>query len=994
MKPLAQSSETRRLELVAHGSQRAATGGPSARTPTAPDDEVANLDATRLRALVESVQAGVLVEDPSCRIILANQAFCDLFEIAEDPGVLLGWETRMVLDAIRERFVQPADVLEHTEALIEARQPEYSEVIQLTRGSTVERDYLPIFLDGSYEGHFWIFRDVTAHVEARRSLRRSGDRLRELSKITTGLGKGEDEDLVHALARVAELLGLHLGMIARIEGDTFIVEHVHPPNGAIRQGHRGRLDTLSLLGQLDKTTPVVAAESLSREAGPVDPLVEGAVVPEAVIAARMSMETGEKGLVALAGTEPRTSPWTETDRDLIHLFALWVGKTLERRRADEILRESERRYRDFVENSAALICIHDLEGQVIEANQAVLATLGLARPEQIVGHNLADFIEETHRDSLARYLETIAREGHSRGTMTVVAADGRHRVLAFDNSLRRQGVDQPVVRGLGQDITEQHRVQQILEQRMELEKLLLSLSTNFINLPVSAIEGMIDRTLAELGRYVDADLCLVFLLDEEREHLLRRYGWRRQESVPQEVPDRISSTDLFDLVQSIGRLEPYHVARPEDLPESAVAERAHFARFGMRSLLALPVSSRGEVLGFLGLAGITREIEWREEVISVFRVVGDILGGALDRKASAEALEEANQRLKQSNRELSWTNDRMSLLNEMGDLLQSSTDLAEAYTVIRDMAPHLCPGDGGAVYASAPERAGLDLVVSWGTAQDARKHLQPEDCWAFRRGRPYRVAPRGAEPLCRHATDSSGGSLCLPLLAQGETLGLLALSGIEPEGPQGCSNGADQLVLAVAEHMALGLANLRLRETLRNQALRDPLTGLFNRRYLEERLEWELHRAAQQKSPLAVLMIDIDHFKRINDTFGHEGGDLALSALADLLASGVRADDVVARFGGEEFTILLPRTAREDAIRIAEELRMSVHDLPVSSPRGPIDSLSVSIGVAAYPECDTSWRGLLRSADHALYRAKDAGRDQVIAADGASDPVVTRLRSS
>jgi diguanylate cyclase (GGDEF)-like protein len=185
----------------------------------------------------------------------------------------------------------------------------------------------------------------------------------------------------------------------------------------------------------------------------------------------------------------------------------------------------------------------------------------------------------------------------------------------------------------------------------------------------------------------------------------------------------------------------------------------------------------------------------------------------------------------------------------------------------------------------------------------------------------------------------------------------------------------------VAEQFALALANVRLRETLRGQSIRDPLTGLFNRRYMEETLDRELSRAERGRRALSVVLLDIDRFKHFNDTFGHEAGDTVLASLGALLRSVSRASDVACRYGGEEFALILPEASLQDARRRAEEIQDAIRGLRVSHGGRPLEGVRCSMGVAAFPEHGEAGGALLRAADAALYRAKREGRDQVVLAD-------------
>ena len=168
----------------------------------------------------------------------------------------------------------------------------------------------------------------------------------------------------------------------------------------------------------------------------------------------------------------------------------------------------------------------------------------------------------------------------------------------------------------------------------------------------------------------------------------------------------------------------------------------------------------------------------------------------------------------------------------------------------------------------------------------------------------------------------------------------------------------------------------RLQVALQELAVRDSLTGLYNRRYLDETLEREVSRARREGIPLSLVMLDIDHFKRVNDTYGHQVGDQALKMLASILLANIRAEDVACRYGGEEFLILLPNMPLGAAIQRAEVWRSAVEELSVTMGDFNI-TFTISLGVAAYPEHGKTPDDLTRCADQALYRAKHEGRNQV-----------------
>jgi diguanylate cyclase (GGDEF)-like protein len=167
-------------------------------------------------------------------------------------------------------------------------------------------------------------------------------------------------------------------------------------------------------------------------------------------------------------------------------------------------------------------------------------------------------------------------------------------------------------------------------------------------------------------------------------------------------------------------------------------------------------------------------------------------------------------------------------------------------------------------------------------------------------------------------------------------------------------------------------------QRLQEQAISDSLTGLYNRRYLNEFLPRELARSGRNATPVAVLMIDLDHFKRVNDSFGHEAGDIVLIAVGNLLKGKVRGSDIACRYGGEEFALILPETGAEAAARRAEDIRVAISALEVSHAGKPVGKIAASFGIALFPDHAQDTDGLLREADIALYAAKGAGRNRVV----------------
>ncbi len=348
---------------------------------------------------------------------------------------------------------------------------------------------------------------------------------------------------------------------------------------------------------------------------------------------------------------------------------------------------------------------------------------------------------------------------------------------------------------------------------------------------------------------------------------------------------------------------------------------------------------------------------------------------SLNRRSAAT--EAARQALAERGREM----EALLRLSEVLQACQSNTDLEQ---VVSHGAAQIVPGSTGALYVFNNSRDRMDLAAHWngaGLAEAAPSapafdHLAAEDCWALKRGRPHACGQGGL--VCR-GTDCARGRLCIPMAARGEVYGVLQFEGLGESEDTRLAN-------ALADGVTLALANQSLREKLRGQALRDALTGLHNRRFLEEVGDRLVGQCERRGTPLAVAMLDLDHFKQVNDRLGHAAGDAALRAVAQDLLSDMRRTDLACRYGGEELLLLLPDCDTDGAMGRVERLRERV-----ASARGfgvpGLSSLTFSAGVASIPGSAKALDGAIRAADEALYAAKQAGRNRVVAAPLLLRPV-------
>ncbi|HIE9973127.1 TPA: diguanylate cyclase [Legionella pneumophila] len=339
-------------------------------------------------------------------------------------------------------------------------------------------------------------------------------------------------------------------------------------------------------------------------------------------------------------------------------------------------------------------------------------------------------------------------------------------------------------------------------------------------------------------------------------------------------------------------------------------------------------------------------------------------------------LQESYEKLANGMKELHKKNEQITLLVEMSDIMLACGSQEELSDVMAKYSQRLLQFSSGYLFIMHPSKNYLEKAASWGNPQPHDLTFTPEQCWAIRLGRIHYAGSSRIELMCSHtmfAEQPELSLLCVPLMAQNDIYGLLYLEvGLEFDENQ------QLLITAFAELTALALANVRLRENLRYQSIRDPLTGLYNRRYLEDFLFKQLHQAERTKASFAILMLDLDHFKKINDTFGHDAGDLVLKELGQILNSDIRLGDIAARYGGEEFVLLLYDIDAQAAKMKAENLRSAISNLQVKYGAQPVGQITASIGISVYPDDAKSPAEVIEAADKALYQAKNKGRNKVI----------------
>jgi diguanylate cyclase (GGDEF)-like protein len=399
---------------------------------------------------------------------------------------------------------------------------------------------------------------------------------------------------------------------------------------------------------------------------------------------------------------------------------------------------------------------------------------------------------------------------------------------------------------------------------------------------------------------------------------------------------------------------------------------------GTQNEMTSDVGRRYKVLKYQLTSGGTADIAFD---ITELRIRETEISAA--RSKAEEASEKANLALESERIRKQKTNR----LSELGEWLQSCKSLDELYRIVSRFMGYMFPNTSGELYIYSNSRDVLDGACHWSREGRMHAHIQADDCWALRRGRMLNYGTGFAELKCEHVADQDiddeiGKYVCIPITAHGDTVGLLHISfdqAVEV-APSADANWDMNLVIQCAEQISLAIANVKLRDELHEQSTRDPLTGLFNRRYFMNLCRQQFVTAQRANTSFSIISLDTDNFKSFNDIHGHDAGDTVLSAVANAMMEVVNDFGTPARLGGEEFAVLLPDTDIKAAIVHAENLRAKIAALIIPYAGKTLPAITVSGGVATSELHGTTPHDILLASDVALYAAKDAGRNRIVAA--------------
>ncbi|WP_164473535.1 PAS domain S-box protein [Deinococcus psychrotolerans] len=643
------------------------------------------------------------------------------------------------------------------------------------------------------------------------------------------------------------------------------------------------------------------------------------------------------GAMALASSNAEKAYGPE-DLELAAELARRAAGIIENAQLFSAAQDGEARLAGIIGTVTDAVITSDEQGLIVVFNAAAEQMFGLSAFEAL-GQSPEHFRPSPLPDNQLAASSMVGTAGHR---MFAERADGTSFPVEETTSevvVRGQRLLTSVIR----DVTE----------RLQTEQTLLESEARFRTTFEQAAVGIAHVGLNGRWQSVNDRLCDIV-------------GYSREELLTLSFPEMTHKDDLEEDLEYVDQLRSGNIR--------TYSMRKRFYRKGgglvwVNITGSLMRDSNGEAQYFIKVVEDITDIKQAEVAL---RAARDDLERRVEERTGD--LQRLSQELQVQVQELELRNGEAKVLSEMSEMLQACFTFHEVEQVVAQHAAQLFPGIPGKLYAYGASKNGLEELVAWNGQSTSAFLFGPEECWGLRRGRLF--ASAGGGLTCQHHR-ATGATLCVPMLAQGETVGLLYLEGNEA----GFSKRQERLAQTVAETVALAMVNLRLRETLRQQSIRDPLTGLFNRRYLEETFERELRRAERKSECIGIIMLDVDRFKTFNDTHGHEAGDALLKALGGLLKESIRAEDVACRYGGEEFTLLLTGATQQQTFDRAEQIREAITRLKIMNQGKILEGVSASMGVATFPQHGRELAGLVRAADLALYRAKREGRNRVINAD-------------
>ncbi len=592
------------------------------------------------------------------------------------------------------------------------------------------------------------------------------------------------------------------------------------------------------------------------------------------------------------------------------------------------LYQRESQFRAIFENAALGIALLDLEGKIIKANYSLQKMLGYSEIEL----NNFNFYNLSYSDSSTNNVDSSDLINNQENNAYQV----ERRYLCQNGDIVWANLTVSWVKDADNKPLFMVAMLENITKRKQSELALQESERKYRNMIETAHEGV---------WIIDNDYTTTFV----NQRIAEMLGYNEEEILGKKLWE---FTDLEGKNVFLNKLNERH----QGIQEQNDFKFIHKDGREIWTLVATnPIfDSLGNCTGLLGL-------------------ISDIT----EHKRIEKQLQKANANLQNSVITLQAHNKETELLNKINEFIQACLSIDEAYVVLGDLLSPLFPECSGAIFIINESNSLVEAVSIWGDKSSTETIFFPSDCWALRHGYVHLSNKVYHSLFCKHINCESlpNMSLCLPMIAQNKYIGMFYLAS---QNEHSLNEHKQKFARTVAENLSLNLANLQLRESLHQNSIRDSLTGLFNRRYLEESLRRELCLAQRKKHNVGVMMIDIDHFKTFNDTFGHDAGDMVLREVGQILKNEVRGSDIACRYGGEELTIIMPEANIEKTFDRAEKIRNQINKLTIKYNNKLLGKITASFGVANFPEHGKTIEKVLQNADEALYHAKKQGRNQTI----------------
>jgi diguanylate cyclase (GGDEF)-like protein/PAS domain S-box-containing protein len=631
-------------------------------------------------------------------------------------------------------------------------------------------------------------------------------------------------------------------------------------------------------------------------------------------------------------------PGTEAD---LNRVIISLEDITERKLAEVALRGSEQKFRGVLEQSHDTILVTDEWGRITEWNNAQEQVTGLKK-EEVVNRYLWDIYsqisssqenEPQHTKKLQRSINKLLRQSRAPESVQnelreIHHKDGGFRVMEIATFPIKTEIGHMLC-SVGRDVTERKMAEDALRASEERFRALATNATDVVCLHNP--EGII-------------------LYASPSSQKLLGYA-------PGEL---------------IGK-DPLHFMHPDDA--KSMQEDFYYRAFHGQPVSSVDIRLKNKNNVYIWFETNAQAVlDQDHKIIQFVTISRDVTA----RKMAEMELKETRANLQEKVKELQHRTTEINCLTDMVNMLQKCTQTSETYAVISQYARELFPTTSGLVMMLDELSEKYQVVMSWGDLVLPNSEFQKKDCWALRLNKLYSTSYEVKRPVCNHVGSSIPTStICVPIEVEDKVIGILHLQ--TSPGTFPLKEAEFQLAVATSEQINLAMTNIKLSESLREQAIRDPLTGLYNRYYMEESLERELKRSERSNKPVSVIMLDFDNFKELNTLYGHPNVDEMLREFGKLLRNSIRGGDIACRYGGDEFLVILPEASLKVTSQRAEELRQRVKNLVVHKEGLEPRIATISVGIASWPNHGESVPLLLRSVDAALLIAKEQHDCVVIA---------------